>query len=80
MPPLSDLPFELFALAVIFAAGMAAFCAIVRNPLRYGRMERIAYCYPLGLTALGTPMFLFSYMGFHLNTIPPPSRWRLPWP
>jgi hypothetical protein len=67
--PLSDLPLELFAIAVIFAAGAAVFCAMMPDPLRYGRMERLAYCYPLGLTALGMPMFLFSYCGFHLNTI-----------
>jgi hypothetical protein len=59
----------LFAVAVIFAAGAAVFCAIVREPLRYLRMERLAYCYPLGLTALGMPMFLLSYWGFQLNTI-----------
>ena len=67
--PLSDLLSELFAVAVIFAAGAAVFCAIMREPLRHSRMQRLAYCYPLGLTALGMPMFLLSSWGYHLNTI-----------
>ncbi len=66
--PLNNLPFELFAIAVIFAAGAAVFCAIVRDLEYYARWERMAYCYPLGLAALGMPMFLLSYFGVFLDT------------
>jgi dolichyl-phosphate-mannose-protein mannosyltransferase len=67
--PLNNLPLELFAIAVILAAGATVFCAIVRDLGYYARWERIAYCYPLGLAALGMPMFLLSYFGVHLNTV-----------
>jgi len=67
--PLNNLPLELFAIAVILAAGAAVFCAVVRDLGHYARWERIAYCYPLGLAALGTPMFLLSYFGVHLDVV-----------
>ncbi len=67
--PLNNLPLELFAIAVIFGAGAAVFCTIVRDFGYYARWERIAYCYPLGLAALGMPMFLLSYFGVHLDVI-----------
>jgi len=66
---LSDLPAQLFAIAVIFAAGGAVFYAVENQPDRYARLERIAYCYPLGLSALGMPMFILSWLGFHLNVV-----------
>jgi hypothetical protein len=56
----------LFAAAVIFVAGGVVFYAIVREPTRYFRLERVAFCYPLGLAALGMPMFLLSWAGVRM--------------
>lgn len=66
---LDSLPSGLYALAIIFIAGGAVFYAIECEPGRYARLERIAYCYPLGLSALGMPMFLFSWIGLHINVV-----------
>jgi hypothetical protein len=67
---LADAIPRLFAVFVILAAGAAVFYAIVREPSRYYRLERVAYCYPLGLAVLGMPMFLMSWAGFHLAVLP----------
>ncbi|MGO9527199.1 MAG: ArnT family glycosyltransferase [Verrucomicrobiia bacterium] len=58
---------ELLAVFIILAAGASVFYLVVRTPERYGRLERWAYCYPLGLVALGIPMFLMSWAGYHPN-------------
>jgi hypothetical protein len=65
-----NLPALLFAVLVIFAAGGVVFYAIEHEPLRYRRWERLAYCYPLGLAALGMPMFVMSWAGIHLHVLP----------
>lgn len=65
-----NLPALLFAVLVIFAAGGVVFYAIEHEPLRYGRWERFAYWYPLGLVALGMPMFVMSWMGYHIRVLP----------
>lgn len=53
----------MFAVGVVFCAGAVVFYAIVREPSRYFRLERVALCYPLGMTALAMPMFLLSWAG-----------------
>ena len=60
----------LFAVLVIFCAGAVVFYAVVREPLRFSRLERLAYCYPLGLSALGMPMFLMSWAGLYIRVLP----------
>jgi 4-amino-4-deoxy-L-arabinose transferase-like glycosyltransferase len=57
-----NLPSLLFATLVIFLAGAVVFAAVVREPHRYFPLERIAYCYPLGLAVLSLPLFLLSWM------------------
>jgi hypothetical protein len=70
MQLLSDLPRLLFAAFVILVAGGVVFYALERDPLRYSRIERFAYCYPLGLAALGMPMFLMSWAGLKMPVLP----------
>ena len=70
MPLPDNLPVLLFAVAVIFLAGAVVFYAVVRDHLRFSRLERFAYCYPLGMSALGMPMFLASWAGFHIRVLP----------
>lgn len=65
-----NLPALLFAVLVIFAAGGVVFYAIESEPFRYSRWERVAYCYPLGLTALSMPMLVMSWAGFRLHVLP----------
>lgn len=57
----------LLALLTILFAGAAVFYVIVDAPEKYARLERIAYCWPLGMIALGIPMFLLSWAGCHLS-------------
>ena len=70
MPLPDNFPSVLFAMLVIFVAGAVVFYAVVREPLRFSRLERLAYCYPLGLSALGLPLFLMSWAGFHIRVLP----------
>jgi hypothetical protein len=70
MPLPDNFPALIFAVLVIFLAGAVVFYAIVPDPLRFSRLERLAYCYPVGLSALGMPMFLMSWMGFHIHVLP----------
>ena len=64
---LNNLPGVLYALAIIFVAGGAVFYAIEDEPEHYGVFERFAFCYPLGLSALGMPMFVLSWLGWHIS-------------
>jgi len=59
----------LAAVATITVGGMTVFYAVVQEPQRYFRTERIVYSYPLGLAVLGMPMFVTSWMGLHLNAL-----------
>jgi hypothetical protein len=52
---------------MIFAAGMVVFYSLVREPQQYSQLERIAYLWPVGLTALAMPMFLLSLAGMRLS-------------
>jgi hypothetical protein len=70
MPLPDNFPALVFAVLVIFLAGAVVFYAVVRDPLRFSPLERFAYCYPLGLSALGMPMFLMSWAGFHIRVVP----------
>jgi hypothetical protein len=70
MPLPDNFPALLFAVSVIFLAGAVVFYAVVGDPTRFSRLERVAYCYPLGLSALGMPMFLMSWAGFHIRVLP----------
>ena len=64
-----DFPMLAFAVFVVLAAGMAVFYAVVREPRRYFRVERFAYAWPLGMAALGLPMFLMSLAGMRLSVV-----------
>ena len=70
MPPPDNFLALLFAVLVILFAGAVMFYTIVQDPLRFTRLERLAYCYPLGLAALAMPMFLMSWAGFHIWVLP----------
>lgn len=70
MPLPDNLPALVFAVLVIFFAGTVVFYAVVRNPTRFSRLERVTYCYPLGLSALSMPMFVASWAGFHIHVLP----------
>ena len=58
-----------FAVLVILAAGMTVFYGLEHEPENYFRLERLAYCWPLGMAALGMPMFLLSLGGYKLNVL-----------
>jgi|ERR1017187_4418047 hypothetical protein len=58
-----------FAVLVILVAGMTVFYGLEREPENYFRLERLAYCWPLGMAALGMPMFLLSLCGYKLNVL-----------
>jgi len=64
---LNDILRQAFAVLVIFAAGLIVFYVVVREPQQYSRLERVAYFWPLGLTALAMPMFLMLLAGMHLS-------------
>jgi len=66
----NNFPALLFAVFVIVAAGGVAFYVIEPEPLHYRWWERLAYCYPLGMAALGMPMFLMSWAGHRLHVAP----------
>ena len=70
MPLPDNFPALVFAVLVIFFAGAVVFYAVVRDPTRFSRLERVAYCYPLGLSALSMPMFVASWAGFHIHVLP----------
>lgn len=69
MMPLPDLLSLTVAILTIFVAGGVVFYVIVREPKRFLRVERVAYCYPLGMTALALVFFPASYFGMRLNPI-----------
>jgi hypothetical protein len=56
-----------FAVLVILVAGMTVFYALEREPENYFPLERLAYCWPLGLSALGMPLFLMSLWGYRIH-------------
>jgi hypothetical protein len=58
-----------FAVLVILAAGMTVFYGLEHEPENYFRLERLAYCWPLGMAALGMPMFLLSLSGYKLSVL-----------
>lgn len=60
---------QLFGVLVILVAGACVFGGIVRELGRYYRLERLAYCYPLGMTALAMPLFLLSLAGIHMSVM-----------
>jgi hypothetical protein len=57
----------LFAILVIVAAGMVVFYGLEPEPENYFRVERLAYCWPLGMAVLGMPLFLMSLCGLRLH-------------
>ncbi|MCG3149452.1 MAG: hypothetical protein PCFJNLEI_02914 [Verrucomicrobiae bacterium] len=70
MPLPDNFPVLVFAILVILLAGAVVFYAVVRDPLRFSRLERLAYCYPLGMATLAMPMFLASWAGYHISVMP----------
>ena len=65
--PLSDCLSLGLAIVTIFLAGAVVFYGVVRQPERFFRVERIAYCYPLGMTALSLLFFAMSFFGIGLR-------------
>jgi hypothetical protein len=57
------------AILTIFVAGGVVFYGVVREPERFFRGERIAYCFPLGMTALSLALFLMSVAGMRLHAV-----------
>lgn len=62
-----DLICVIYAVTVVCVAGATVFYALVSQPSRYYRWERVVYSYPLGMTALALPMFLLSWAGVRMN-------------
>jgi len=66
---------SLIAVLGILLPGVVLFTAIVREPRRYFRLERLAYSYPLGLSVLGMPLFVLSWAGVPMPT----ASWIVLW-
>jgi hypothetical protein len=67
MPSPTDAARLVVAILAVFMAGAIVFRAIVEHPEEYPRWEHIAFCWPLGLTALSIPLFLLSWAGIRVN-------------
>ena len=57
------------AILTIFLAGGTVFYGVVRQPERFFRAERVAYCFPIGMTVLAVAFFLMSLAGIGLNAV-----------
>src|ERR1051326_8448202 len=66
---LSDVIPLLIAVLTIVATGAVVFYGIVREPERFFKLERLAYCYPLGLTVLSLSLFVASWAGMRFQPV-----------